>query len=159
MSHISIQSISGPVYLDANFLVAYFVKNHSNYKTSRQLFFYLVASKIIMYISNLGLDETLMKIYETYQQQTQKTFPFNYYADKFENVLKEIVEPSSPFRLIQFSDPVSGAKKAVSNIKQFNLRPRDAFHHAHMQDLGISQIVTKNKKDFEKIPGISLISF
>lgn len=159
MTHTATPSIPKDVYLDANFLVAYFVKGHQDSNGSRKLFFELVSSGIKLYLSNLGLDETLFKIYEIYRGQTSKSIPFNHYTKNFEEVLQNITNSSLGFYLIQFNNPKGGAEKAVENIRNFNLRPRDAFHLAHLQDLGISYIVTKDKQDFENISGISVISY
>ncbi len=54
---------------------------------------------------------------------------------------------SENFYVVQFNDSKNGVLKALENIKEFKLRPRDAFHLAYMRDKGIKEIIT-NDKDF-----------
>lgn len=47
--------------------------------------------------------------------------------------------------------------RALAFIEKYNLKPRDAFHVAIMEELGINHIVTDNK-DFDKIKGVKRIA-
>lgn len=140
------------VYLDSCFLISYFVKNHEDYNSSRILFFEFVEDEVLMYVSNLALDETYYKIHTLYSQYPHKDFYRS--VPDFQLVLEEVKSADSNFKLIQFDDPASGAESALENILSFNFAPRDAYHLAYAQELGVDKIVTKDK-DFKEIEVLS----
>ncbi len=147
-------------YLDANFLTAYFINNHEDHDKSKKLMFTLLKEKAELFISSLTLDETWYKVYETLQRQIPKDQrkPFKEFYINLKAILKSILEfPNT--KIIQFeNDLIGGVKNALENIRNYNLRPRDAFHYAIMKDCDITLIVTKDK-DFRGIPHIKTISF
>lgn len=150
-----------PCYLDANFLIAYFIPGHEFYDRSRRLMFSLLKARQKMLISCLAFDETLYKIKREKERLTpdNQKRPYKEYADVFDRVLNEIGKLSL-IRIIQFQkDLGQSLKDVLYNIRTYNLKPRDAFHYAYMKEYGINKIVT-NDGDFAKcIPGIEVVSF
>ena len=146
------------IYLDANFLVAYFVNNHSDHNASKILFFNLLKQNSSLYISTLGLDEAWFKIWEASQPNTTNRKPFKDFYSIFKGVLTQL-QNLSTMNIIQFENDFHRVvENSIENIGNFSLRPRDAFHLAYMQDLGINQIITKDKK-FDHVSGITVTSF
>lgn len=146
------------IYLDANFLIAYFVNNHEDHNASKVAFFKLLKHNSNLYISTLGLDETWFKIWEASQPNTKNRKPFKDFYTVLKSVLTQLKSLSN-MNIIQFeNDFQKGVENSIENIGSFDLRPRDAFHLAYMQDLGINQIITKDKK-FDQVAGIIVTSF
>lgn len=150
------------VYLDANFLIAYFVDNHDDHNTSKLLFFNLLQKDCVTYISTLGLDEAWYKIYEVLQKDVpkEKRKPIQSFYSDIKQVLEAIRNLPENIKVVQFeNDLETGVKQAVENIGSFNFHPRDAFHLAYMQDLKLKSIITKDKMGFDKVPDIQVISY
>lgn len=146
------------IYLDANFLVAYFVNNHADHSASKIVFFNLLKQNSSLYVSTLGLDEAYYKIYEVSQVNDVHRKPIKNFYVILKNVLSQL-QTLSNMNIIQFeNDFQKGVENSIENIGSFNLRPRDAFHLAYMQDLGIKHIITKDKK-FGHISGITVMNF
>ena len=148
------------LYLDANFLTAYFVENHQDNYSSRIKMFELLEKNKNLLISCLTLDETWCKVKLTLEKQvpTEKRKPFSEFYGDLKRILDSILDHPL-MKIIQFeNDLIQGVKNALENIKNYNLRPRDAFHYAMMKDLNVSYIVTKDK-DFNKIDDVDVISY
>ncbi len=152
------------IYLDANFLVAFFADKHTDKNSSRKLFFNLLKSNSVLFVSPLTLDETWYKIWEIpYREKKLKKVKWpsiKTFYPKIKIILDELKKLPETFRLIQFENSFeAGINNAAENIGIHGLEPRDAFHLAYMQDLQIETIITKDKKDFNKIPDIEVISY
>lgn len=150
------------LYLDANFLIAYFADNHDDHDSSKILFFNLLKQDCKMYISVLGLDETWYKIWEVLQKDVPKENRKSF--KQFYNEIKQILEAleglSDNIKIIQFEkDLNTGIKQSVENIGNFDMRPRDAFHLAYMQDCDLQAIVTKDKKTFNKPTSLKVVTY
>ena len=152
------------VYLDANFLVAYFVNNHSDHTRSVQLFASLLAQSNLFNLSPLTIDETLHAIKKELDNLRKQNLyinkPHSFYYQNLKQVVDTLIA-SPKVKIRQFENGiVDGCQIALENIKDFDLAPRDAFHAAYMQDWGINYIVT-NDDDFEALSeiGINKISF
>lgn len=155
-------NLPNKVYLDANFLIAYFVDNHDDHNVSKLLFFNLLQQDCVTYISTLGLDEAWYKIYEVLQKDVpkEKRKPIQSFYSDIKQVLEAIRNLPENIKVVQFeNDLETGVKQAVENIGSFNFRPRDAFHLAYMQDLKLKSIITKDKMGFDKVPDIQVISY
>lgn len=155
-------SLPNRVYLDANFLIAYFVDNHDDHNASKLLFFNLLQQDCVTYISTLGLDEAWYKIYEVVQKDVpkEKRKPIREFYSDIKQVLEAIRNLPENIKVVQFeNDLETGVKQAVENIGSFNFHPRDAFHLAYMQDLKLKSIITKDKMGFNKVPDIQVISY
>lgn len=150
------------IYLDANFLIAYFVDNHDDHQASKSLFFKLLKQDCMMYISTLSLDEGWYKAYEVLQKDIprEKRKPIKEFYSEIKQILEAIEKLSQNIKIIQFENNLTeGVKQAVENIGNFGFRPRDAFHLAYMQDLNLKIIITKDKKDFNKVANLHVIDY
>lgn len=152
------------IYLDANFLVAFFADKHPDKDNSRKLFFNLLKSNSVLFISTLTLDETWYKIWEIpYREKKlkkEKWPSIKTFYPKIKTILDELKKLPETFKLIQFENNLDdGINNAAENIGTHGLEPRDAFHFAYMQDLEIDTIVTKDKKDFNKISNLRVIDY
>lgn len=154
---------STEVYLDANFLAAYLLAAHSDARRAQKLFAKIRAAKTIMVFSPLSVDEMLHAIYKTLrdQERVNGLLPNKSHKD-YINELKtaiSILLNDDSFRVTQFAnDEAVSCLKAVDNIESYNLKPRDAFHLAYLQDQQIKHIVT-NDSNFSSIPGVDCIGF
>ncbi|MFH1602264.1 MAG: type II toxin-antitoxin system VapC family toxin [Candidatus Shapirobacteria bacterium] len=151
-------------YLDANFLVAFFADKHTDKDSSRKLLFNLLKSNSVLFISPLALDETWYKIWEIPRREKKlkknKWPSIKTFYPKIRIILDELKKLPEAFKLIQFENSLEvGINNAAENIGMHELEPRDAFRLAYMQDLHIETIITKDKKDFDKIPGIQALSY
>ena len=152
------------IYLDANFLIAFFADKHPDKDSGRKLFFNLLKSNYVLFISPLTLDETWYKIWEIPHREKklkkEKWPSVKTFYPKIKVILDELKKLPETFRLIQFENNLEiGINNAAENIGIHGLEPRDAFHLAYMQDLHIETIITKDKKDFNKVPNIRVISY
>lgn len=155
-------SLPNKVYLDSNFLIAYFVDNHDDHDASKRLFFNLLQQNCVTYISTLGLDEAWFKIYEVLQKDIpkEKRKPIKEFYSEIKQILEAIKKLPQNIKIIQFENDFEvGVKQTVENIGSFNFHPRDAFHLAYMQDLSLQAIITKDKKGFEKVSNLQVISY
>jgi len=152
------------IYLDANFLVAFLADKHTDKDNSRKLFFNLLKSNSVLFISPLTLDEAWYKIWEIpYREKKlkkEKWSSIKTFYPKIKVILDELKKLPETFRLIQFENNLEvGVNNAAENIGVYGLEPRDAFHLAYMQDLHIEIIITKDKKDFDKVPNLQVLSY
>jgi len=152
------------IYLDANFLIAFFADKHPDKDSSKKLFFNLLKSNSILFISTLTLDETWYKIWEIpYRERKLKKEKWpniKTFYPKIKVILDELKKLPETFKLIQFENSLDvGITNAAGNIGTHGLEPRDAFHLAYMQDQQIETIITKDKKDFNNVPNIQILSY
>ena len=152
------------IYLDANFLIAFFADKHPDKDSSRKLLFSLLKSNAVLYVSTLTLDETWYKIWEIpYRERKlkkEKWLSIKVFYPKIKIIMDELKKLPETFKLIQFENSLEiGMNNAAENVGVHGLEPRDAFHLAYMQDLQIKTIITKDKKDFNKVPDIQVISY
>lgn len=152
------------IYLDANFLVAFFADRHPDKDNSRKLFFNLLKSNSILFISTLTLDETWYKIWEIpYREQKlkKKKWPsIKEFYPRIKIIMEEIRKLPDIFKLVQFENDLDqGINNAAENVGAYGLEPRDAFHLAYMQDLNLQIIITKDKKDFDKVPDLHVVDY
>jgi len=154
---------SSEIYLDANFLTAYLLGSHADAKKAQRLFAKILVANTTMVFSPLSVDEMLNAIYKTLrdQERINGLLPNKSHKD-YANELKKAISillNNDFFRVTQFiNDGAASCSKAVRNIESYNLKPRDAFHLAYLQDQQIKHIVT-NDSNFNSIAGINCISF
>lgn len=146
------------IYLDANFLIPYFCRNHGDHSDAVRKFASLLKNFDLLLLSNLGLDETYFKIVGILEGKSASNVSFRPYEQQLRSVLNQILNEKSRFRVIQFSSAEEGATLALSNIKNYDLKPRDAYHLAVMQNHEILDVVTKDK-DFSSVLNITTHSF
>lgn len=136
------------VYLDSNFLVAYFVPRHKYHSDSVKLFATLLAQSDILHLSPLVVDETLHSIRNEYnylrKKQKLSDKPHSFFYQQLKQVVDQLITfPSIKVR--QFEKNVGkGCQDAVDNIKKYSLAPKDAFSTAYMQEWGIKYIASKD---------------
>src|SRR3989344_4589369 len=150
------------IYLDANFLIAYFVDNHDDHNASKLLFFNLLKQDCVTYISTLGLDEAWFKVYEVLQKDIpkDKRKPIKEFYPEIKQILKAIRKLPQNIKIVQFENNFeAGVKQTVENIGSFNFHPRDAFHLAYMQDLNLKTIITKDKRSEEHTSELQVLSY
>jgi predicted nucleic acid-binding protein len=146
------------VYIDANFLVAYFIPNHIDVKKAGKLFAKLLINKNKFNLTALTLDESFMGIvFELRRQQGDKTLPTSKFFDNLKQVLSTLLGDQR-FIVRQYEKSLeNGSMNALQNIKDYNLKPRDAFHLSYMQDLEIKYMVSFDD-NFNKVSTISVIN-
>lgn len=146
------------IYLDANFLVYWAQpKTPEIKKRVRFLLAQILKKKIVT--SPLTVDEAWWGIKDTYNKiyNTQLGCADDLILPKIKKFTEIILERTN---ILQFINPVVGINKALDNVEQFRLKPRDAFHLAVMKDNDIDIIVTDDKDfiDNQKSMGISIQS-
>lgn len=153
---------SSEVYLDANFLIAYLTSPHSDYANAQKLMASLIVNKNKLVFSALTIDETMLGIKNTLQQQEKeenlkKGKSYKDYIEDIREAVTLIISDSN-FRVTQFDDPILGCTRAVDNVDNYLLKPRDAFHLSYMQDQSIKHIATNDGK-FDSVSECVRISF
>lgn len=175
------------IYCDANFLVAYGAKSVKQPELKKRayiLFAKLLASRCKVIASPLTFDEAWLGIRRELGPKVvfgNFRFIINNLIDKIGMKLKnygasefsyfEIFDDLNSFTnkllnhknfsAVQFNDAADGIEKALANINDFKLRPRDAFHLAIMNDNSATHFVSRDKhfvKDKNQI-GINIINF
>jgi predicted nucleic acid-binding protein len=140
------------IYLDSEYLVYLTITQKPELKKrARILLAKFLAQKIILALSTLTFDEAWEGIRKEVSRLSPKGLP--HFHPKVYQLLENITERilSHPaFRIIQFQNPKQGTIKALKNIKDFHLGPRDAFHLAIMKDNGITRMVTNDQKFIEQ---------
>lgn len=136
------------LYLDSNFLVAYFVPHHSNHDKSVIIFAKLLSQNNVLHLSPLVIDETLHAIRNEYNVLRKKNKQSPQSHAFFFNELKVVIDhliQFSQIKIRQFEGSVNNCcSSAVDNIKKYSLAPKDAFHLAYMQDWDVDYVVTND---------------
>lgn len=149
------------LYLDANFLIAYFVNDHGDHKNSIKLLAYLLIKQDTLHFSPLSLDELMMGVHKVKNKKgNKKGFSVAHFYPELKVALEHLLN-NSQFRLRQFENNLNNSCiLALENVKNFTLRPRDAFHVSYMQDWSINKIISKDS-NFDKLKKIQVerISF
>ncbi len=143
------------IYIDANFLIAYFVDDHEDHINSKKVLAYLLIKQNTLHFSPLTLDELMMGVHEIkntlkIKKGSKKGFPVAHFYPELKQAIEYLLN-NSQFRLRQFENNINNScLLGLENVKKFILRPRDAFHVTYMQDWGINKIITKDSK-FDKL--------
>lgn len=147
------------VYLDSNFLVAYFVSLHGDHIDSVKLFATLLAQSNTLNLSPLIIDETFHSIRNEYNYLRDKKKlarkPHSFFYQQLKQVIDQLISfPSIKIR--QFEKSVErGCQEATENIKKYSLAPKDAFSVAYMQEWGVNYIVT-NDSNFDSLGKVGI---
>ncbi|MDP2649668.1 MAG: type II toxin-antitoxin system VapC family toxin [bacterium] len=146
------------VYIDANFIVAYFVFVHTSHAKAAILMAQLLSNNNTLCFSPLSLDEAFNKIYEELKKSAPTSlrgYSHAHFFTELKNAL-DILLQHRQMRLRQFENNLNqGATNALDNVRDFTMRPRDAFHVAYMQDLNIKYVVSKDT-GFDKLSAINI---
>lgn len=170
-------SRNSKIYCDANFLIAYGskeVKQPEIKQRAKFLFAQILTTHSIGILSSLVFDECwlgirrelgpqrvvdkfrygLNKILRKFGLRLENYGAIEYsYAEIFgylKRFTKEII--SNPkWKIVQFKDIKNGIEKALENIKIFEIKPRDAFHLAYIQEKNIDCFITGDKRLKKKL--------
>jgi predicted nucleic acid-binding protein len=163
------------VYLDANFLVAYLIpakreKDKVYNEKAQKAFAWLIVNNCKMYLSSLVFDEFWNSVRkEAGVKRIRNKLRFyisgflqnfgirglidagvDYYThyELYSDLRKYTGEILSfpKVKIVQFNNIIDGIKQALENIKQYQMKPRDAFHLSLMQNLQIPFILTQDPK-------------
>jgi len=128
-------------YLDSNILVGLKHQNSIFHKKSKNLLKKLIRNSFKLYISPLVLDEFLFQVKIILGRQNNNRLLKKY--------LKEILKLPS---LYVVNPPRTKEKQilALNFMKEFNLRPRDAYHLLTAKENKINYLLTFDK-DFKKV--------
>ncbi len=139
-------------YLDSNVLIYAKDETSLKYREAYNLITELVASGTELYISPLCLDEFLHEFGKKLRlKRSQKSFFFD-----LEKSLSSILE----FPLLSVINPPQDSKsqlEIVNFMKNYLLRPRDAYHLSTMLVNNIDSFATFDA-DFEKVFAAKLVS-
>ena len=145
-----IMNTNNKIYLDSNFLVYWALpKDNGVKKKVRVWLAKFLSSRAVLTTSCLAIDEAWHGIKQTYNKQNDTSIgcaeePI---YSQLNNFTSELIKK---INIIQFSDPKAGTQKALEYVKNYKLKPRDAFHLAIMKNNFIEEIIT-NDSDFERI--------
>lgn len=138
------------VYLDANFLVDWFIRKQPTLKKrARVLLARLLAQFDTLAFSPLTVDESWKGIKEEIDSERVYPYSKDLIFAKLENFTEKVLTHSKT-EIVQLQDPHEGVRYALNFLKQFSLEPRDAFHLAIMKDNGIIFMVTRDNKFIKK---------
>jgi predicted nucleic acid-binding protein len=159
------------VFLDTTFLVSFSVADNDDLARAQKMLATLMINNCTMYTSMLCVHELLAKIkyihnakYGNYPK-VRKINEFlrkiclkimfqemNYSYSKIHDKLENSITALQQGGFIQFAGLESKhLNNTLDSIKKYDSQPGDSFHYSVMLDLGISTIVTRNKKDFQKM--------
>lgn len=136
--------VMNSAYLDANFLVYYFVsKEPSNKKNAQIIMAKLLKEQHKLYVSPLVLDELWMSV-----RKELGSLPVfdNKVQESIKNISQDVLDVAF---LIDTQAKKRCVWNAFFNTSEYELRPRDAFHLAIKNQNKIDFIVT-NDKNFKK---------
>ena len=132
-------------FIDSNIII-YFVNSASlKYKESKVLIKQLLSQNIQIYVSSLCLDEF---IHET-GKYLLKEFGQKKYYENLENALDKVLGLPN-ISIISPPIDISSQKVIIEIMKDYNLRPRDAYHLLTMQTNKIDGFATFDN-DFRKV--------
>lgn len=131
-------------YLDSNVLINFKNVDSSFHERTKELLTELASASCKLCISSLTLDEFLYQLQQILIYQKQKNI-----FRKLSLALKSILDLP---RLTLVSPPVNKRDhlKIVKYMKNYNLRPRDAYHLLVMKNNKINHFATFDQ-DFKKV--------
>jgi len=128
------------MYLDANFFILANFSSDRRGKNARLILQDITKGKHAV-TSSLALDEVMWVLVKNNQKAELRSVIEDIYAIK--NLEVKDVPSTIPLRAIDF-------------IEIDGLKPRDAFHAAIMDNLGVNEIVTDDA-DFDKLDNVKRI--
>lgn len=138
------------IYLDANFLVYWALPKDDEIKKKVRIWLArFLSSRSDLVTSCLAIDEAWNGVKKTYNglNKTTKSCadePIYSLLNNFTGMLlKRIV-------ILQFTNSVAGTREALGHVKDFKLKPRDAFHLALMKD-NLFEVIITDDSDFQRI--------
>jgi predicted nucleic acid-binding protein len=159
------------VYLDANLLISWHLPQHQWHRSARGLMTTLSIRRVNIHVSTLAIDEAwwrlLIRFYErdhglrTWRSDLLRrdpTIPQTYQIE-----LRKFTSDLLSFRRLRVIDQTRSkalVNRALDNIRDHPLAPRDAFHLALARAISVPHIVT-NDVQFQKVDAdwLSIITF
>lgn len=129
------------LYLDANFFIFAILDYTEKGEKARKILKEIIEGKKHAQTSVLALDEILWVLRRNKKEDIRRKIIEDIYA--IANLEVKAVSALIPLRALDF-------------IEQYNLKPRDAFHCACMDEFQISAIVSDDA-DFDKVKNITRI--
>ncbi len=128
------------MYLDANFFIFAKLSTDTKGSRARTILNQIVLGKKAI-TSSLALDEVMW------------IFIKNKQVDKMRPIIEEIYSIKNlEVKEVSATTPLI----ALNFIEKYNLKPRDAFHLAIMENFNVKEIVSDDS-DFDRIKGIKRI--
>ncbi|MBI3955790.1 type II toxin-antitoxin system VapC family toxin [Candidatus Gottesmanbacteria bacterium] len=138
-------------YLDSNVLI-YLKDEHSlGFEQSSALIRHLTAHRVSLYVSTLCLDEFLHEFGKALRKKTKE----NEFFDSLEEALTSILQFPELLIVNPPSDPDSQTR-VISLMREYSLRPRDAYHLLTMQANDIDGFATFDT-DFTRVFAAKLL--
>lgn len=134
------------IYLDANFLVDWFIRKQPTIKKrARILLVKLLTQFDILTFSPLTIDESWKGIKEEIDIKRFHSYSEDIIFSQLENFTKKILTHNK-MKIVQLQNLRDGILYALNLLRRFLLEPRDSFHLAIMKDNEIIFIVTRDEK-------------
>lgn len=151
------------IYLDANFLVYWALPKTPEIK-KRVRFLLAKIIKENINTSCLSMDEAWWGIKNEYNKIYNNQFGCS--DEPIFSLIKNFTEKiTKKIEILQFNNEINGINEALRNIKEFKLRPRDAFHLAIVKDNDVAHLISndndfaKRKEQIKKQIGVNIINF
>lgn len=159
------------VFLDTVFLASFSISDHSDYAEAQKLLALLLVNNCTLYTSVLCIHElfaVIQKIYNSKHGNYPMIRRANRYLKKISikilfnernSSYKELIENlKRSINILQASGYIKIASLeekhipiTLKSIEDFDSKPGDSFHAAVMSLLGITKVVTANKRDFRNL--------
>jgi len=158
------------VYLDTNFVLAWYLKGHRDFGAASKLLTELTVQKVTIALSTLVVDEAWWRLIIAYYERdngqgawtddvlkNDSGIPKRYYPELEKFTVALLRYPRS----VVLDAPIAASElvqKSKAHIQRFSLAPRDAFHVSMAQACGIDMIIT-NDKQFEAVDGLRIMKY
>ncbi|MEK6921303.1 MAG: type II toxin-antitoxin system VapC family toxin [Nanoarchaeota archaeon] len=127
------------LYMDANFFIFAVLDTTEKGEKARKILREIVAGKRQAITSVLTLDEILWVLRRNKKEEIRRKVIEDIYA--IPNLEVKAVSALIPLRALEY-------------IEKYNLKPRDAFHCACMEEFQIN-IIVSDDADFDKVKNIT----
>lgn len=128
------------VYLDANVLVAHQIKDHKFFDRAKDIIESFWRKDYSFVISSLTIDEFLYAV-SLVLRATRSGEAFSEFSPVFRKLLRNILSWQN-IELVSFENNPVELAVVLDLIRDYNLRPRDAFHLRIMQQQGVNELIT-----------------
>lgn len=151
----------GKVYVDTNVLYMYLRADAVHLPTIESFLRRVIRGEIAAYVSVLTLDELYYRLLLALVKERTGRNPLDVlrgdlpgvvlkYCDQISGTLKKLIGLPN---IVQLGVEAGDFEGMLDNVSRFALLPRDAFHVALMQRLGLVAIASDDM-DFDRVDGI-----
>lgn len=133
-------------YLDSNILLYYIFESSEYFAATRDLMLSFLTDEATLYISPLTIDEFTYQLDILSRINNKKRSDFYQLVEIFLSTIMSLPN----LKIVNLPTQESILFKFVDLMKNFNLKPRDAFHLLTMLENDIEYIATYDK-DFNKV--------